>query len=82
MEGLRIFLENSTIHGVSYISTTRKNIRLFWTVVVIAGFPGGILLINESFHSWAKSPVKTSLETLPITKLKFPKERNLGKLVG
>ena len=73
MEGVRAFLEASTIHGLTYISTTRKYARLFWIFVVTAGFLGAILLIKESFDSWSESPVKTTIETLPIAEMKLPK---------
>ena len=73
MEGLRTFLESSTIHGLSYISTTRKYTRIFWILVVIAGFIGASLLIKESFDSWSESPIKTTVETLPISEITFPK---------
>ena len=73
MVGLREFLESSTIHGMSYISTPGRYVRVFWTLVVIAGFTGAGFMIHQSFQSWADSPVKTTIETLPITKITFPK---------
>ena len=73
MEGVTTFLESSTIHGLTYISTTQKYARLFWILVVITGFVGAGLLIKESFDSWSESPVKTTIETLPIAELKLPK---------
>ena len=73
MERVRTFLESSTIHGLTYISTTRKYARLFWILVVITGFVGACLLIKESFDSWSASPVKTTIETFPISEIKFPK---------
>ena len=73
MEGIRTFLESSTIHGLSYISTSHKYARFFWLLVVALGFIGCALLINESFKSWEESPVKTSIETLQISKIKLPK---------
>ena len=39
----------------------------------MSGFLGASLLIKESFDSWSESPVKTSIETLPISEIKFPK---------
>ena len=72
MERVRTFLETSTIHGLNYISTTRKCSRLFWILIVIVGFAAAGFLINESFQSWSESPVKTTIETMPITDLKFP----------
>ena len=73
MENITNFLESSTIHGLAHIATGRKNVKLFWTLVVIAGFTGACVLIQTSFQSWADSPVKTTVETLSITELTFPK---------
>ena len=73
MEGVSTFLESSTIHGLTYISTTRKYVRLFWVLVVMTGFVGASLLIKKSFDSWSESPVKTTTETLPISEIKLPK---------
>ena len=73
MENVTNFLESSTIHGLAYIATGRKNVKLFWTLVVIAGFTGACILIQTSFQSWADSPVKTTVETKPITEITFPK---------
>ena len=73
MEGITTFLESSTIHGLTYISSTRKYARVFWIIVVITGFVGASFLIKESFDSWSESPVKTTIETLPISEVKLPK---------
>ena len=73
MDRVTLFLESSTIHGLSYISTTRKFVRLFWVLVVITGFIGAAFIIKESFDSWSESPVKTTIETLPISDIKLPK---------
>ena len=73
MEGINTFLESSTIHGLNYISTTRKYVRLLWIFVIITGFSVASLLIKESFDSWSESPVKTAIETLPIAEITFPK---------
>ena len=73
MEGVRTFLESSTIHGLAYIATSAKYVRLFWTIVVIAGFTCAGILIYESFNAWSENPIKTTIDTLPITKITFPK---------
>ena len=73
MEGIRTFLESSTIHGLTYISSTRKYGKAFWILVVIAGFATAGYLIHSSFESWYDSPIKTTVETLPISDIKFPK---------
>ena len=69
----KVFLESSTIHGLAYIASTEKLIRLFWIFVVFAGFSGAGILIHQSFQSWAENPIVTSIETLPIEKVRFPK---------
>ena len=73
MVGVSKFLESSTIRGLAYISTIRKFVRLFWILVVITGFIAAAFLIQESFVSWSDSPVKTTIETFPISELKLPK---------
>ena len=42
-------------------------------MTVISGFTIAALLIQTSFQSWADSPIKTTVERLPISKIKFPK---------
>ena len=73
MEGIRNFLESSTIHGLTYISTTRRYARLFWILIVITGFSVSGYLIQQSFQAWAESPIKTTIMTRPISEIKFPK---------
>ena len=41
--------------------------------VVLIGFTLAGILINSSFRNWSQSPVSTTIETLPISKIKFPK---------
>ena len=72
MEEIRTFLSNSTIHGLHYISESKKLSRLFWTVVVTAGFVGASLMIVESFRGWTESPVATSVEIVEMTDVEFP----------
>ena len=73
MEGVRSFFESSTIHGLAYISTTRRYARLFWILIIFTGFLGASLIIKESFDSWSDSPVRTTIETLPISEVRLPK---------
>ena len=69
------YFESSSVHGVVYIGTTSKLIRLFWILVVVGGFSGAGILIQESLQGWQDSPIKTTIETLPISRVTFPKER-------
>ena len=72
MDGFKEFLESSTIHGLFYIATNRRVARLLWICVVIAGFSAALVMIQQSFSSWAVSPISTTIETLPITDIDFP----------
>ena len=74
MQEIRHFLESSTIHGLLYIATTsQKIVRIFWILVVFTGFSVAGFIIFKSFRDWEESPVKTTIETLPITDITFPK---------
>ena len=70
---IKSFLESSTIHGLTYISSSTKLIRLFWTLVVIAGFTGAAVMIYQAFEDWNENPVTTTIETRPITEIILPK---------
>jgi len=72
MEHIKAFLDTSTIHGLSWISVSRKWSRLFWIMVVFGGFVGAGTLIYNSFHNWYQSPITTTIETLPISEITFP----------
>ena len=69
----RQFLETSSIAGLGFISTEGKVGRLFWIFVVFTGFTISGLLINTAFTNWSQSPIKTTIETRPISEITFPK---------
>ena len=73
MEEFQNYLESSTVHGLFYIGTTRRLVKLFWIFVVLTGFIGAGILIQQSFQSWKDSPVKTTIETRPISEVTLPK---------
>ena len=74
MEGLKEFLESSTIHGLTYISTSNRIIvKSFWIFIVSFGFATGSYLIYQSFHEWHEDPVGTTEKTLPIDISIFPR---------
>ena len=66
------FFESSTIHGVSYLSKRGYLVKIFWLLIISTGFIMAGNLIHESFKSWEESPVKTTIETLPISKMTWP----------
>ena len=73
MKGLKNYLESSTVHGLAYIGQTRNFAKIFWILVVISGFTGAGVMIHQSFANWQESPVMTTVETLPISEVTFPK---------
>ena len=73
MDVITNYLENSSIHGVGFISKTKASRRAFWFFVVVSGFTGAFTIIYQNFQNWAETPVTTTMETLPITKITFPK---------
>ena len=72
MEGVRTFLESSTIHGLTYISTTRRFVRVLWSLIVAAGFTFAGIIIYQSFADWEETPITSTIKTLPITQVTFP----------
>ena len=73
MDVLTNFLENSSIHGLAFISRTQAFRRAFWVCVVFTGFSAAAIIISESIKNWNETPVITTLETLPIEEIRFPK---------
>ena len=70
---VREFLESSTIHGLTHISTGKTAfVRILWAAIVIFCFCTGFSLIAQAFHSWELSPVITSVDTKPIGQVSFP----------
>ena len=59
MDIVKEFLESSTIHGLSYIVSTKKFSKFLWICVVVAGFTVAGILIQESFESWTKNKIST-----------------------
>ena len=72
LDGFKEFLESSTIHGVTYISTSRRLGKLFWICVVILGFLAAGFMIKNSFTDWNDNPIATTEKTLSIRDVTFP----------
>ena len=67
MDSFKEFLESSTIHGLTYISSAPSKLsKLFWLLVVFVGFSLAFYLINSSYVDWQTSPIATSITTHPI----------------
>ena len=74
MDGVREFLDSSTIHGLAHISSSKAVlVKGVWVVIVALGFFVSAMLIQQSFIEWNESPIGTSVETFPIKEVVFPK---------
>ena len=73
MDSLKEFLEQSTIHGLVYISNAPSKLsKVFWFLIVVTGFSCAAYLINSSYVDWQSSPIATAISTHPISDLDFP----------
>ena len=68
----REYLENSTVHGLVYIATTKSFVRLIWIFIVFIAVVYEFTLIVDSFKNWSQNPVSTTIETYPIGHAPFP----------
>ena len=67
------FLEISTIHGLSYISTAKSvAAKATWVTIVCVSFGIAIFMINNAYTEWQESPIATTMTTRPISDLAFP----------
>ena len=73
MEIVKEYLSNSTIHGLSYIASTKGLTQTVWLCVVSVCVAYAGISIGQSFESWSKNKITTTIETLPITEVPFPK---------
>ena len=73
MDTVRGYLENSSICGLSHISSSKTKIeRLFWLIVSLGSAAGAGYFIWEAFDDWAEYPISTITETFPINQAQFP----------
>ena len=73
MENIKLFLNTSSINGLNHISNSSNLSRVFWIFVVFVGFTASGILIHQSFETWKQSPISTTIESVPIAEITFPK---------
>ena len=69
------YTENTTIHGLKYITGERNRVaQLVWCIVVISAIIFGVSLTTRIFKKWQNSPIITSVDDThyPVTKILFP----------
>ena len=73
METVTAYLESASINGLAHIAATKKLDRLYWILIVLSSFIMSIYLIVEMYIFWAENPIRTDVDTLPMTEVRFPK---------
>ena len=73
MEAVTTYLESGSINGLNHIAATKKWDRLFWILVVNGGFIISTILIVEMYMAWGDNPIRTDVDTLPMSEISFPK---------
>ena len=73
METVRTYLESGSINGLNHIAATKKWDRLFWILVINGGFIISTILIVEMYIAWGDNPIRTDVDTLPMSEIRFPK---------
>ena len=73
MDVLREFLETSTIHGLSYISTSRSKVaKAIWFLCVLFSLSAAFFLIWKATAEQEEDPFSTTIAIRPIKELDFP----------
>ena len=68
------YLESTTIHGFSYLSSSGRNVlvKFGWAIIISTCFTLAALLIQQSIEEATLNPVMTNVETIPIQQVPFP----------
>ena len=73
MDVVTTYLESGSINGLNHIAATKKWEKLFWILVVNGGFVISGFLIVEMYMEWGDNPIRTDVDTLLMSELRFPK---------
>ena len=73
METVTTYLESGSINGLNHIAATKRWDRLFWILVVNGGFIISTFLIVQMYMAWGDNPIRTDVDTLPMSEVTFPK---------
>ena len=67
------YLDQSTIHGIKYISNTSGALnKCIWTVVIVLVFALASCLIYKSLSEAANNPMTTYIDTKHVSEIPFP----------
>ena len=73
MDEIKLFLQSSTIHGLTYISDHRILVKLFWIVTVIGGFSTSGTVVLKGKHQ--KKNVSNNPSMDSFTKIYIDSEK-------
>ena len=73
METVTTYLESGSINGLNHVAATKNWAKLFWILVVNGAFIISTFLIIEMYIEWGDNPIRTNIDTLPMSKIRFPK---------
>ena len=73
------FLDVSSIHGLGHINSHASLGKLFWVWVVVCGFLGAGVLVQQAWADWAANPVSTTIQTHPIAQSRCRADGRLGQ---
>ena len=69
------YFSETTVHGFRYVAEGRNHVeKLFWVIVITAGFILSGKIIYTSLSDWDRTPLQTTIDqvSLPIEHLHFP----------
>ena len=67
------YLESTSIHGFSYLSTGRNILeKLLWLIIICTCFTFAGILICQSVEEASLNPVMTNVETVDVREVPFP----------
>lgn len=69
------YFSETTVHGFRYVVEGRNSFeKLFWIIVITAGFILSGLIIFQSLSDWEDTPLQTTIDqvSLPIEDLNVP----------
>ena len=69
----RTFTANSTLHGISFLGTSRSlEARMLWLLIIISVLALSIIGIDQCVKGWESNPVITAVWQVPIESAPFP----------
>ena len=72
LDHTRNYLEQSTIHGLRYLSEGKIFEKLIWLIIIIVSSSFAGYMINATIEENENEPVLTNVETTSVQNVPFP----------